>query len=211
MQSRGGRDGVRTSVPQALLLGLYLRDAGGLRPPAEDDRPELPPLTPSIAPLRPGGEPLAGIGAASRQWARWWRGAWPGEAAALTGILPPSFPAWHGCPELQGIAHLLLDDALEWAVGARARAEGVLRMFPTALAETNLLADLESRLGRSIRPFSLPVVLLPVRGKDAWRIGGTDVVSLALRGDRDAYLDWLRRRLLELAAERHPRPSPEER
>ncbi|WP_432520412.1 hypothetical protein [Kineococcus sp. SYSU DK006] len=197
-----GRWGITLTMPQSLLLALHLRDAAGLRPPTSPALPDLPPLDPPATPLRAAGADLAGLEVAGRQWARWWTGAFPGGPGALTSILPPRFDGLAGMPELRGLAELGIDDAVAWAARARALEDRVLRRTPTALFETNVLTGVERELGRRIRPFSLEVLVLPVTGTGSWDVAGRAVVSLGLRADRDAYLEWLRARLLALGRAR---------
>lgn len=194
----GGSWGIRLTMPQALLLGLHLRDAAGLRPPTSAVLPELPRLHPAVAPLRALGGEIAGAEVAARQWAHWWAGAFPGGPEALTSILPPMFPGLRGMTELRGLAELGIDEAVAWAAEARARESRLARSRPTALFETNLVAEVERTLGRRIRPFSLEVVVLPLEGIASWDVAGLPVITEDLRADRDAYLVWLRERLLGL-------------
>ncbi|WP_432537891.1 hypothetical protein [Kineococcus arenarius] len=196
-----GRWGVRPVMPQALLLALHLRDAAGLHPPPVPGLPDLPPLDPPARPLGSAASPPAGREAAALQWARWWAGAFPGGPQALTSLLPPSFPGLRGMAELRGLAELGVDEAVAWAGRARQREARVVADVPVALFETTLLARVERELGRRVLPFTLDVVVLPVRGAGAWESPAGPVISLALRADRDAYLAWLREQLLRVARE----------
>lgn len=191
-----GRGGVDLTMPQSLLLALHLRDAARLRPPTSPLLPDLPPLDPAAVPLPTAGGDLTGLEAAGRQWARWWAASFPGGADALTSILPPRFPGLAGMPELRGLAELGMDDAVTWSARAREVERRVLARTPTALFETNLVAEVEHELGRRIRPFQLGVVVLPVQGAHHWDVLGRPVISLGLRADRDGYLAWLRERLV---------------
>jgi len=193
-----GSWGIRLTMPQALLLGLYLRDAAGLHPPTSDLLPDLPRLQPAVTPLRSVGEGLSGADVAATQWATWWAAAFPGGPEALTSVLPPLFPGLRGMTELRGLAELAIDDAVTWAAQARAREARLARTRPLALFETNLVAEVERTLGRRIRPFSLEVVVLPLEGIASWDVAGHPVITEDLRADRDAYLTWLRARLLGL-------------
>ena len=190
--------GIHLSMPQALLIALHLRDAGRLDVPESAEVPAFPRVVPEVPQLRSAGTGVAGRAAAGRQWARWWADSFPGGPQALTSILPPRFPGLRGMPELRGLAELDLDDAIAWCARARRREAEVLAAAPSALFETNLLTEVERELGRRIRPFSLPVVVLPVDGRGHWDLPGGPVISLGLRADRDAYLAWLRERLLRI-------------
>ncbi|NAZ83542.1 hypothetical protein GTR02_17130 [Kineococcus sp. R8] len=205
-----GSWGIRLTMPQALLLGLHLRDAAGLRPPPSEVLPELPPLHPAVTPLRADGAAIAGGDVAAQQWGRWWASAFPGGPEALTSILPPLFGGLRGMTELRGLAELGIDDAVAWAAEAREREARLARTRPLALFETNLVAEVERTLGRRIRPFTLEVVVLPLRGIASWDVAGHPVVTEELRADRDAYLTWLRDRLLGLrgAGERRDAAPP---
>jgi hypothetical protein len=193
-----GSWGIRLAMPQALLLGLYLRDAAGLQPPTSELLPDLPRLSPAVTPLRSLGDRLSGADVAAGQWATWWASAFPGGPVALTSILPPLFPGLRGMTELRGLAELGIDDAVAWAAQARAREARLTRTRPLALFETNLVAEVEQALGRRIRPFSLEVVVLPLQGIASWDVAGHPVITEELRADRDAYLVWLRERLMGL-------------
>ncbi|WP_432485468.1 hypothetical protein [Kineococcus esterisolvens] len=193
-----GRWGVRLVMPQALLLALHLRDAAGLHPPTSPEVPALPPLDPPARSMGPAVLSPEGRRAAGAQWARWWAGAFPGGPQALTSLLPPAFPGLRGVPELRGLAELGIDEAVAWAARARRLESHVRAEVPVALFETTLLAQVERELGRYVRPFTLDVVVLPVRGPGSWDTPAGPVVSLALRADRDAYLAWLREQLLRI-------------
>ncbi|MGI4893743.1 MAG: hypothetical protein ACRYF3_01360 [Janthinobacterium lividum] len=216
MRSAGGW-GINLAMPQALMLALHLRDAAGLTPPSSPIVPAFPPLDPPAHRLRTAGADLAGLEAAGQQWVRWWSAAFPGGPAALTSILPPRFPGLAGMTELRGLAELGMDDAVSWCTRAREVEAGLLRSVPSALFETNLVTDVERQLGRAIRPFTLQVVVLPVRGSHSWDLPGGAVISLGLRADRDAYLEWLRTKLVAIGqwratsadpAEHTDRPAP---
>lgn len=68
---------MRIHCPLGLLIGLYARDAAGLRPATAVDVPRLEPAVELRADLAPLAVP-----AASEQWARWWEGSWPGRRAS---------------------------------------------------------------------------------------------------------------------------------
>jgi hypothetical protein len=193
-----GRWGIDLTMPQSLLLALHLRDAAGLRPATSPLLPDFPPLDPAAIPLRTAGADVAGLEAASRQWATWWARSFPGGADALTSILPPRYPGLNGMPELHGLAELGMDDAVTWCGRARETERRIISRTATALFETNLLTEVEHDLGRRIRPFSLQVVVLPFAGAHHWDVLGQPVISLGLRADRDAYLRWLREQLLRI-------------
>jgi len=197
-----GRWGIELTMPQSLLLALHLRDAAGLTPPTSVVLPDLPRLDPAATPLRVAGADLAGRDAASRQWATWWVNAFPGGPDALTSILPPRYLGLNGMTELRGLAELGMDDAITWCARAREVEKRVVSRTPSALFETNLLAEVEHELGRRIRPFSLRIVVLPVEGAHHWDVLGQAVISLGLRADRDAYLNWLREQLIRIGRAR---------
>ncbi|WP_459645667.1 hypothetical protein [Kineococcus sp. NUM-3379] len=193
---------IRTSMPQELLLGLYLRDAACLRPPV----PHVPAADPPV----PAHEGLPGVGPAAAQWSRWWAGALADGPGALTGVLPPTFPGLRGMPELRGLAELLLEDAVQWCAAQRERERRLVRRVPTALFEVGLVHDLEVSTGRRMPPVDLVLVHLPVRGRQCLRLpGGRHLVPLELRADRDAYLAWLRGRLEEAVLAARPGPLGE--
>ena len=202
----GGARGwsIRTRTPQALLIGLHLRDAAGLRPPVPHVPPADPPLPVRVTP--------PGLEAAGEQWSRWWAAALADDVAALAGVLPPTFPALRGAPELRGVAELLLDEALEWSAWQRERERQLVAGRPSALFEVGLVRDLETALHRRLPPVTLDVLVLPVRGREWSRLpDGRLVLPLGLRADRDAYLAWLGERLrelLEAAGGRAEGPGP---
>ncbi|MEZ0165274.1 hypothetical protein AB2L27_10945 [Kineococcus sp. LSe6-4] len=196
-----GAWGIDLTMPQSLVLALHLRDAAGLDPPTSPLLPALPPLDPPVRRLTAAGG-LSGLDAASRQWADWWVERFPGGPDALTSILPPGYPGLRGRTELRGVAELGMDEAVTWCTRVREVEKRVVTRSPSALFETNLLEEVERELGRRIRPFSLRVVVLPVAGAHAWDVLGQAVISLGLRADRDAYLTWLRERLVEIGRQR---------
>nr|WSX77948.1 hypothetical protein OH826_31350 [Streptomyces sp. NBC_00899] len=71
---------MRIHCPLGLLIGLYARDAAGLRPATAVDVPRLEPAVELRADLAPLAVP-----AASEQWARWWEG----ELARQEGVELP--------------------------------------------------------------------------------------------------------------------------
>ncbi|MEW1957935.1 hypothetical protein [Kineococcus sp. NPDC059986] len=189
-----GAWGIDLTMPQSLLLALHLRDAAGLTPPTSPVLPSLPPLDPPVRRLHVED----GLEVAGRQWADWWLENFPGGADALTSILPPRYPGLRGRTELRGLAELGMDDAVAWCARVREIERRVVARSPSALFETNLVTGVEREIGWRIRPFDLRIVVLPVEGAHAWDVVGQAVISLGLRADRDAYLAWLRERLVEI-------------
>jgi hypothetical protein len=189
-----GAWGIDLTMPQSLLLALHLRDAAGLTPPTSPVLPPLPPLDPPVRRLHVED----GLEVAGRQWADWWLENFPGGADALTSILPPRYPGLRGRTELRGLAELGMDDAVAWCARVREIERRVVARSPSALFETNLVTGVEREIGWRIRPFDLRIVVLPVEGAHAWDVVGQAVISLGLRADRDAYLAWLRERLVEI-------------
>lgn len=173
---------VRIDAPQALMVGLYVRDAAGLRPPADVD---VPPLVPGVE-VRASLVPFASM-AASVQWARWWNGELLQAGGGHGRAFCAPDPEFGDGPELCALTHECAADAARWSSDRKREHARAPRGI-----EGDLVRAVEQELGRKARPFELLVTELPVTGAAGWRLSpGHVVVSAALRNDPVAYRQWL--------------------
>lgn len=210
------------SAPFGLYVGLYVREAAGLRPPAAVD---LPALDPPVE-LRADLIALA-VPAASRQWARWWDRELARQEGPERGFFTPDARFGDGA-ELDALVQACLPDAARWASAARGE-----RAFPAPAGEGgsgggsadadgdwgadgdgnadgttpspfgiegDLVRAVEAGLGRKARPFDLAITELPLAAPVGWRPTPHHLlVSRALRADAAAYAAWLTPVVRELA------------
>ncbi|MFB8176688.1 hypothetical protein ACFC8N_11590 [Streptomyces sp. NPDC055966] len=168
------------------MIGLFVRDAAGLRPRAGID---VPPLVPAVE-TRASLVPLA-VPEASAQWARWWDRALTRHEGPDRGFPAPESRFGDG-EELGVLVRECFDDAVRWS-SARGReyAEAMMRGGRRG-HEGDLVRAVEKELGRKARPFELHVLELPVAGAVGWCVSEKRVVvSRALREDTAAYRRWL--------------------
>ncbi|MER6386632.1 hypothetical protein [Streptomyces sp. NPDC001127] len=185
---------VRSGTSQQLVIGLFVRDAAGLRPRVDI---EVPPLVPAVE-ARASLAPLA-VPEASAQWARWWDRELTRHEEPHRGFLAPE-SRFGGGEELGALMRECFDDAVRWS-SARGReyAEAMMRGDRRG-HEGDLVRAVETELGRKARPFELQVMELPVAGAVGWRVSEKHVVvSRALREDAEAYRRWLTSVIRELA------------
>lgn len=182
------------SSPHGLLLGLFVRDAAGMRPPTVIDLPRLEPVVEVRAVLAP----LA-VAAASEQWAGWWEREMARQESPDRGFFAPDARFGDG-DELDALVEACREDAARWAsavgreaLDAHIRGEG-------GRIEGEVVDQVERDLGRKAGPFELQVTELPLAGALGWRVSTHHVlVTRALRDDRAAYADWLAPVVRELA------------
>ncbi|NUS13774.1 MAG: hypothetical protein HOY69_20610, partial [Streptomyces sp.] len=174
------------SSPQGLLVGLYVREAAGMRPATAVD---LPPLDPPVE-LRAGLAPLA-VPEAARQWVRWWEGELARQEGPERGFFAPD-RRFDG-EELGALVHACYDDAHRWAaLSCHDEDQAHLDGEGGSGAEGDLVRAVEAELGRKARPFRLTVTQLPLADAVGWRPSPHHLlVSRALRSDPDAYARWL--------------------
>lgn len=205
-----GRDTWRITIdePTVLRLALYLRDVERL--PVRTD-PELPPLDPgpltwpvwAHRPLRPA-PPMApdavDRAAAAQQWTLWWNHLLPLGDAALGELRGPSFPALVGLPALRTVVRHHYETAIAWAEGIGDDPRVKRDHLAAGTRLTDLVGELERRLRRPARPFELQITVLGVQTKHAWVLSPHHVLfTHHLIADDENTLDWLRRRIEELA------------
>ncbi|CAG6397721.1 conserved hypothetical protein [Actinacidiphila cocklensis] len=185
---------MRIHCPLGLLIGLYARDAAGLRPATAVDVPRLEPAVELRADLAPLAVP-----AASEQWARWWEGELARQEGVEHGFFAPDARFGDG-QELDALVRARLDDARRWS-GERGHEEAEAHRDGSYPDEENgLVRAVEAEIGRKARPFELEVIELPVAGRFGRRLSeGLVLVSRALRADPEAYRDWLTPVLRDLA------------
>lgn len=200
-----------------LLIALYVRDASGLRPQVAPEIPQLEPAVPRI-------ETPAMNSMASSQWADWWQllleggGFWPdtkrpSDLSKLTDdpdvqrlfywgwrYGPPNFEALSDAPELKDLVRRQFDAARVWSEERQGEFAAISSARQRGLLECDVVQAVEPAIGRAARPFSFDVRVLPVAGVQAWRLSsGRALVTRRLYRDRDAYRNWLRPIVEELA------------
>lgn len=177
---------MRVQCPYRLMIGLFVRDAAGLNPPAAID---LPRLVPDVE-LRASLAPLA-VPAASEQWARWWRRELARQEGPERGFAVPDARYGDG-EELDALVHACLDDARRWSADRKREVSEAHLSSGYPDVESELVRAVEEEVGREARPFRLDITELPVAGTAGWRVSeGHVVVSHALRTDAAAYREWL--------------------
>ena len=210
----------RTGIdePHSLLRALYVRDASGLRP---EVHPDIPALEPAV----PVGEKAShAASVASAQWTDWWQllldggGFWPehknpSDMATLTHdpeiqrlfywpseYLPPDFVGLSHATELQTLIRKHFEAARIWSEERHLEFAALSSARQRVLLESEIVRTIEGGLGRTVRPFTLDIRVLPVASVQSWRLSsGRALVSRALFMDRVAYREWLEPIIGELA------------
>lgn len=189
---------IEIDEPQPLVIGLFVRDVAGLT----SRHDWLPHCVPTVPPAN-GQAPAE----AARQWDLWWDGALQTdgdmhgrsrEELAALWWTPPDFESLRSTPALQATVASHFPDAVTWSrerkrehidlmTGASDRRR-VRRARGRALLETEMVADLEHKLGRRAQPFQLRITEIPVAGKQLWQLDPHHVLLTAeLLRDSDEY------------------------
>lgn len=185
---------IRIGPAQGLLIGLFVRDAAGLRSHTDID---LPPLVPTVE-LRAGLALLSGPDA-SEQWARWWNGELHQDSENRRTFCAPDAKFGDG-RELDALTRECHDDAVRWSADRCREHADMMTEGDRPDIEGNLVREVERELGRKARPFELSITELPVAGAAGWRIRPEHaLVSRALWEDPAAYRQWLTPVIRELA------------
>ncbi|MFJ5535433.1 hypothetical protein [Streptomyces sp. NPDC093261] len=168
------------------MIGLFVRDAAGLRPHTDIGVPPLVPAVEARASLTPLALPEASV-----QWARWWERELTRQEGPDRGFFAPEARFGDG-EELGLLVRACFDDAVRWSSArGREHAETMTRGDHRSL-EGNLVRAVETEIGRKARPFELQVTELPVADTVGWHVSEKHVVvSRALREDAAAYRQWL--------------------
>jgi len=142
--------------------------AGGMVPGAADVTP-LP---------DPGTDPSQAAELAAG-WLAWWHAliempplsppSGPAYPPALLAFDPPDFPGLAGWPALHRAVARRWRQAYDWH-DARVKA-GLEAGLHRDARTGQVVAELERELGRKARPFSLDLVLLPVRDEEIRQVG----------------------------------------
>ena len=210
-------------VPEDLHAALFARDAFALARPGV----RLPtPLEPAVPDLR-GTLELSPDDqeAAARDWPAWWRALVAahrlGPAHRELGLDPvfelydpPGFRSLAATPALRAVVAASDGPFRSWWSGdlGQPRPPGpgfgipgqagalIDRLHATGMLANEVVAEVERRLGRPVRPFHLAIDHLAVSGYDAWPVDdGYALASLRLREHRPAFTDWLHPLVLRLA------------
>src|SRR5579884_3633624 len=117
---------VRVGSATGLVVGLFVRDAAGLRPRTAFD---VPPLEPAVE-VRAGLVPLA-VPEATAQWARWWQQELTQHEVLGRSFCAPDARFGDG-EELDALVRACSADALRWAADqgrkrARSREGDIVR------------------------------------------------------------------------------------
>lgn len=199
---------ISVEQPVALVLGLYIRDAAGLRPATF---PAIPPLDPPFdrwpvwarrpAEVNPYAdarriEPPVDPGRAAEQWARWWNHAVDAGITALEDFKPPHFEAFRSVPDLRTLVRQHFHVAMRWsdAFDDDPRAQRDLSKHRRGL--DRLVREFDAQHGSRTPPFAMRITVVPVESKHGWVIGPDHLlVTRRLMNDIDNMLDWVRLRL----------------
>ena len=174
---------VTIAEPEALRIGLYIRDVAGLEPLTE---PAIPPLDPpcDVWPAwsrRPIEVPTSGavrllggrdvdLVVAAGQWARWWTHALDIGTGAIDDLRPPAFLALSGVPDLRALVQRHFHNASLWSDGINddPRTKHALSAPGTGL--NAMIRDLPKTLGRRPGQFSMRITVIGVQSKHAWML-----------------------------------------
>ena len=203
---------VTIAEPEALRIGLYIRDAAALDPLTE---PVIPPLDPpcDVWPVwsrRPVDVPASGgvrlLGGrdinrmvASGQWARWWTHALDVGAGAIDDLRPPGFLALSGVPNLRALVQRHFHNANLWSDGVNDDPRTKHALSAPAAGINTIIRELPDVLGRRPAQFSMRITVIGVQTKHAWMLAPDHVLMTRhLVADIDNVVDWLRPRILAL-------------
>ncbi|MFD5751642.1 hypothetical protein [Streptomyces sp. NPDC127033] len=179
----------------SLTMGLFARDAAGLRPRMDL---HIPPLSPTVD-IRSDFARLAGP-RTTDEWETWWSRELLRETESGPGLYPPHFPALASCPQLGALVRACFDDAVAWNVRRHRRSGGFPAGDESYAPEAGLVGAVEAEIGRRARPFRLVVTQLPVAEETGWRVARDHVlVSEGRRRNTSAYGEWLTPMIRELA------------
>jgi hypothetical protein len=168
--------------PESLVIGLFVRDVAGLK----TRHTWLPHCVPDIA-----RDKREGSAAAAHEWDLWWdrsiSDTWNGPDQSqdpLAGMrwLTPGFESLQSAPALQELVARHFDEARHWATDRKQEHIELMMGTPDprpfhrgrrggrGLYETRLVVGLEQDLGRRAQPFQLWITVIPVAGKELWRL-----------------------------------------
>jgi len=203
---------VTFAEPEALRIGLYIRDVAGLEPLTE---PAIPPLDPpcDVWPVwsrRPIDVPTSGavrllggrdvnLVVASGQWARWWTHALDVGTGAIDDFRPPAFLPLSGVPDLRALVQRHFHNANLWSDGVNDDPRTKHALSAPGAGLNAMMRDLPKTLGRRPAQFSMRITVIGVQSKHAWLLAPDHVLMTRhLVADIDNVLDWLRPRILAL-------------
>ncbi len=203
---------ITIAEPEALRIGLYIRDVSGLESLTE---PAIPPLDPpcDVWPVwsrRPVDVPTSGgvrllggrdvdLIVASGQWARWWTHALEVGPGAIDDFRAPAFLALSGVPDLRALVQRHFHNANLWSDGVNDDPRTRHAHSAPGTGLNALVRDLPKMLGRRPHPFSMRITVIGVQTKHAWTLAPDHILMTRhLIGDVDNALDWLRPRILSL-------------
>ncbi|WP_329134329.1 hypothetical protein OG552_18665 [Streptomyces sp. NBC_01476] len=150
--------------PQRLDIALWLREFGRIAVPPGDTVPG--PLDVPVPLWRNATGQSAGLTAG---WLGWWNALLssqdrPTPGAAAAGQLafdPPGFAGLDEWPELQDLVLAGWREANDWHQWRK--ETGLAAGHRHSMVVTRAIGELENRLGRRARPFTIALTVLPVR------------------------------------------------
>jgi len=200
--------------PEALRIALYVRDVAGLHPVTD---PAIPPLDPpaDVWPAwsrRPIEVPEGGgvrllrgrapdLTIAGTQWARWWKHALEIGSSAIDDLKPPDFPALAPVPDLRVLMQRHFHNASLWSDGLSTDPRYKRAHSAPGRGLNALVRELPMILRRTPLPFTVRITVIGVQTKHAWILTPDHLLlTRHLIADLDNALDWLRPRIIALAA-----------
>ena len=177
-----------------LAFALYVREAAAIVG-AED----VPPL---FAPVPRWSYPFSKVQRAvlATQWSSWWSTLLSKrtDGSVSGGYDGPDFTSMVGTQELRRVQREVFLPANRWR--ATSGLEPWSYTGDEAFMPIELVVEIEAGLGRTARPFSFSVEVLPIMGAWCWDLSPTQMLaSEALCADSDAFCEVLRSRLTPLA------------
>jgi hypothetical protein len=163
--------------PEEFDVALWFRAAERIDVPSGG----VVPGAPDVEPLPDPGTDPSDAAELAAGWLAWWHSLVglpplsppfdPAHPPALLAFSPPDFPSLAAWPALRQVVTGRWRQAYDWH-NARKKA-GLEASLHHDRRTGQVVAELERELGRKARPFSLDLVLLPVRDEQV-RAAGTD-------------------------------------
>ncbi|MEE6257040.1 hypothetical protein [Plantactinospora sonchi] len=193
-----------------LDCALWMRAAERIDPPAHRLVPGPLDFDEPAAPTRPAGQPPAPARSGEtpdevlgEEWLGWWLSLVnpTRQPVRPENTLEPAYdtPDPLGLapyPTLRRIVALRSGEALDWHTARRNR--GFERHPPASSVTGNIAYEIERSLGRSLRPFSVEFVLLPVRDEVIRRVDEERYLVPEQVYDSHRWPVWLRNLLTRI-------------
>jgi hypothetical protein len=174
---------------QLLECALWIRAAERIEVPAGGLVTGPPDVDPAPEPSLPSGDELV------EGWLWWWRTlltrtATP-DLAELSRCGPPDFEGLAGHPALREVVGARWGEAQSWY---SARKQAGVRAFLAAHSRARegvVVRAVETELGHDAEPFSVRIVVLPVRDEEIRSAGHATFLVPERVHATGAYDDWL--------------------